>query len=220
MADLRLTRLFSALALSLAASCSTSATFEGRDEAGLFPTGRVTFDFGESAVQEADPLDAGGGPRWVAEIEGTTASSEFGNTDFDLTELTVGGRLRWQRRESSQIDFLVGAATTTAELDPNGTVGVTGFDEDNTGVYLGVDARYLSGESYSVYGRLQNAWLFSDATSLRAEIGTEIQLFGPVDLLIGYRWWRYIFDEDDLFSDDADAELRLRGVVAGIHVGL
>ena len=74
MADLRLTRLFSALALSLAASCSTSATFEGRDEAGLFPTGRVTFDFGESAVQEADPLDAGGGPfaYWTGQASGTT----------------------------------------------------------------------------------------------------------------------------------------------------
>lgn len=220
MVDLRTCRLLPVLALALAASCSTSAEFEGRDEAGILPTGRLTFDFSGPVEEDDDPVSLGRGPHWLLEVEGTNATGDIGRSEYDVTELTIGGRLRWQRRETSQIDFLIGAASTDAELEA-GNAGGTAFDESNVGPYIGVEARYADrSDALAVYGRLQNAWLLSDATSLRAEIGTEISLFGPVDLLVGYRWWRYVFDEDDIFSSDSDAELLLRGVVVGLHVGL
>jgi len=203
--------------LALVAGCATSADFEGRDEAGLYPTGRITFDL-EDSHDSSDPLQEEDRLRWVAEVEGTAASGEIGRADYDIAEVTAGARLSWQERSNSSIHLLVGAAGAAAELDADGAAGFVEFDETNFGPYLGVDLRYRPSERFAVYGRAQNAWLLSDATSLRAELGTEIKLAGPLDLLVGYRWWRYVFDEDDVFSDDADAELRLRGVVAGLSL--
>ncbi|MFT5292085.1 MAG: hypothetical protein ACI82F_004170 [Planctomycetota bacterium] len=209
-----------ALALTLTAGCSTSAEFKDRDGEGFYPTGRVTYDLNRTSAEEEDPIHPGRPSNWTLELEGTGGDGPVGAADYEISELTAGGRLRWITTENSHYDFLIGAAVTDITLDANGAINAVELDQNNVGPYLGFEARHMTSDNLSVYGRVQQSWLLSDATSLRAEIGTNIHLGGPVDLLVGYRWWRYIFAEDDIFSSTSDAELLLRGVVAGFQINL
>ena len=206
------------LALVLSAGCSTSSVIDGRDGGGFFPTARVTLSPDRSEEASEDPLLFTRPSRWTTEAEGTLVDEDFDGFNFQLTELTLGGRIRWNETEDYAVSALVGAAYADATLESDIGPLATDFDVNNVGAYLGLDARYFSSDILTVYGRVQNAWLFSDATSLRGEIGTEIKIGGPVNLLLGYRWWRYVYDEGDLFSSRSDAELLLRGFIAGLTI--
>ena len=202
-------RIFTLLLLFLAA-CVSPNGIEVNDNRVFMPTVRLVGDsFGNRTI---DPWNQPRKEFEDFEMGATYAGGSDSGNSYDLFESWIGGRYGYEYRKWGV--YMIGAGAFNHFRIKGGGQSAS---SDDFGLLGGGQFDYRFNKTFSWYVRGTYTWLpfNGDAASTQAETGIGVTVTKDLDVLFGWRYWRY--QEEDLIGLPAqDVELETNGFVLGL----